>query len=184
MRIIGIAATIGAGKNTACSYIMKKYGYQMIVMGDLVREAARELGLKPNRENLQKVQKIYTDKHGLDYWARETIKKIRKEGWEKVLINGIRRPEDAKVPKEEFGKDFVLILIDATPEIRFARLKKRARIGDPKTWEEFERQEMNEWKLFRFKRMLSYVDYRVENNGTLEELYERIDELIRRIGFA
>ena len=112
------------------------------------------------------------------------MKKILKNRLDKVVINGIRRPQDAIVPKKHFGKDIVILLIDATPKIRYERLKQRNREGDPETFEEFIRQEKNEIKLFNIEETLKYYDYKIENNGDVEKLHKTIDEFMKKKNLA
>ena len=52
MKVIGLMGTIGAGKGTVADYLMGRYGFKSITMGDLVREEAEKVGLEKNRENL------------------------------------------------------------------------------------------------------------------------------------
>ncbi len=185
MKIIGLIGPIGSGKDTVSDYIADKYGYQVIVMGDIVREIATELGRGHTRDELQLTQKDVVSKYGIDYFAKRVVEKIRKNGWDKVIINGIRRPEDASVPKGEFKEDMVIVLVDAAPEIRFERMKKRNRVGDPKTIEEFLRQEENERIFFRWDETRRYVDGVIINNdSSFEELYKRIDDFLKKSGLA
>lgn len=181
MPIIGVLGKIGSGKGTFSEYLRDKYGYKVIVMGDIVREIAAKLGLEPNRENLQRIQKEFTSKYGQDYFAREVVRRIKEGGWENVVIDGMRRPLDVEVPKKEFGDKLIVVLIEADPKIRFERMRKRARVGDPQTLEEFLAQERREMELFNLEKAFSYAQYRIENNGTLEEFYKKIDEFMREV---
>lgn len=168
--------TIGSGKTTVSDYLVSK-GFERVIMGDLVREKTKQEGLKLTRENLQAIQKKYRDKYGQEYFIKEVIKKLKESGKDKLLIDGVRVPMDAILPKKDGA---VLILVDAPKKIRFERLKARGRENDPQTMQEFIKQEKAEWKAFNFKETLKYVDYEIDNSGNLRELYRKVDELLKK----
>src|SRR3989338_8524530 len=184
MKIIGITGLIGSGKDAVSQYLAEKYGYEVIGMGDIVREISREIGRTNGRDDLQKTQKEIVEKYGWEYFAEHVVKKILKNKWNKVVINGIRRPQDAIVPKKHFGKNIVILLIDAPPKVRYERLKQRKREGDPETFEEFMRQEKNEIKLFNIEETLKYYDHKIENTGDVKKLYKTIDEFMKKKNLA
>lgn len=185
MKVIGLVGPIGSGKDTVSDYISKRYGYNVVVMGNIVREIATELGRGHTRDDLQLTQKEVVAKHGIKYFAERVVKKIKKNGWTKVVINGIRRSEDAAVPKKEFGKGMVVALVDALPSIRFERMKARKRPGDPHTMEEFLRQEENEKKLFRWDETKKFVDSVIINNdGSFEKLHKNVDAFMKKFGLV
>jgi dephospho-CoA kinase len=183
MRIIGTVGTIGAGKTLVARYISSKYNYKIVSMRDIVADITKAAGLEPNRENLQKIGTTYRKKYGPEFFAKKVVEKILNSGWQRVIISEIRTPADAYVPKQKFGKNMIILFIDAAKDIRFRRLLHRSRLGDPKSVQEFEAQELAEWKLFDFKRTLSYVDYKIENNGTKAEFFSKIDALLLKTGF-
>ena len=180
MKIIGITGLIGSGKDAVSQYLAEKYGYETIGMGDIVRDISKQMGRTSGRDDLQKTQKEIVEKYGWEYFAENVVKKILKKGWDKVVINGIRRPQDAIVPKRYFGKDIVILLIDAPPKVRYERLKQRKRESDPETFEEFMRQEKNEIKLFNIEETLKYYDYKIENKGDVEKLRKTLDEFMKK----
>ena len=183
MKVIGLIGMIGSGKDAVNDYIANKYGYKVVHMGDIVRTIAKERGLDTHRNNLDSIQKECTEKHGQGYFAQEVVREIKESGVEKAIINGIRRPVDAEVPKKIFGNNMILVQVDADPQVRFERLSKRGRPGDPKTIEEFERQERDQFKLFNLEKTLKRVDHKLENDGTLKELHDKIDKLLKKTGF-
>ena len=184
VKVIGILGPMGSGKTTAAKFIQDKFGYTLITMGDLVRKLAAEKGLPPTRENLQKIQKIYTSRYGDTYFINEVIREMRNKKLEKVIIDGMRRVCDVTVPLEEFKDNILLILIDANPKIRFERIQKRGRPGAPKTFEEFQRQEKREFELFNFTKSFSFAHVTIENNNGLDEFYRQIEEVAKKYNFV
>lgn len=176
--MIGLLGTIGAGKTTASDYLVKKHGFYRVVMGDLVREVARREGMELTRENLQAIQKKYRGKYGQEYFIRETIERLNKSAGNRLLIDGIRTPVDASEAKKAGA---VLVLIDASEEVRYERLRARKREGDAQTFKHFLEQEKREWEILSFKETLKLVDNKIENSGNLNELYKKIDKFIEKL---
>ena len=108
---------------------------QTVKFTDLLKEAKNKK-LVPTRINLTRVSKEFTDKFGKDYWSKRAIKKIKSFKGSKFVITGIRRLEDYERISSNF-KNFEFYLIDAKPKLRFKRMRKRARPGDPKTYLQF-----------------------------------------------
>lgn len=174
--IIGVIGTIGSGKGVVCRYLKKKYGLRVVSMGNLLRALAKKDKLKISRENLQKTQDKYHKKYGLDYIINLAIKKIKK--FRHAAIDGIRTPTQTKVAKKAGAK---LILVDAKPEIRFKRMKKRKRKGFSKTLREFKEDEKNEWKHFNFKKTFKYADFKLNNDGTEKQLFRQVDKIMKKL---
>ena len=176
--MIGLLGTIGAGKTAISEYLVKNHNFYKIGMGDLVREVAKQESLELTRENLQIIQKKYRDDYGKGYFIKETIKRLKESGRDRLLIDGIRTPTDASEAKKAGA---VLILIDAPKKARYERLKARKREGDAQTFEHFSEQEKREWKMLEFKETLKLVDVKMENSGSLQEIYNKIDKIIEKL---
>ena len=181
MLVIGLMGTIGAGKDVVSDYLVEKYGFKVYRSGDICREIAAKRGLEPTRENLQAITDEMYSKHGKTFFVDEILRRIEKSGTERAIFNGVRNPVDAKVPMERLGNKFVLILVDAKPEIRFERLKKRGRPGFPKTLEEFKKHEEREYALFNMQETFGLPHKTLYNNSTLEDLYEQVDDLVKEL---
>lgn len=182
VKVIGTCGTIGAGKDAAADYLIEKYGYQKITVGDLVREETAKRGLELSRENSTEVSEDMRKKHGTTYWLERVADKIEKSGWKKAIVAGVRLPTDDGLLRKRFGKNYILILIDAEPKIRFERMKERAREDAPKTLAEFEKQERIEWDLFQLDKTFKKADYTLKNNDSREELRGKIDNLMKKQG--
>lgn len=182
-KVIGLLGPIGSGKTTVAKYLSEKYGFFMIVMGDLVRELARKKGLTPTREVLQAVQKEYVSKYGMDYFARLVIKRIEESKSERAVIDGMRRMEDVLVPKNYFKENIIILLIDAPAKIRYERISKRMREDTPKTYDEFLEQERREHLIFNLNEVFKLADEKIINDSDFENLYRRVDDVLRKYGF-
>jgi dephospho-CoA kinase len=182
-KVIGLFGLIGSGKDVVSEYLCSKHGYTAVHMGDIVREISTNMGRTVNRDDLTITQKECVEKYGIDYFATKVIEKIIKNDLQKVVINGIRRPEDVVTPKKAFGKEMVFVLIDVPQKIRFERMKKRAREGDPKTLKEFQHQEESESKNFNLDETIRLTEHKISNKGTLEDLYEHVEDFLIKTGF-
>jgi dephospho-CoA kinase len=89
--------------------------------------------------------------------------------------------------RKKFGKDFVLIVVDAPREIRFRRLLERKKEEDPKTFEEF--LEIDETDLGKnqpeyghnVEECLKLADYLIINDGSINELNKKLEEIAKAI---
>ena len=179
MRIVGAVGQIGSGKDTVISYISKRFSTPILSIGDIARKIARNKGLPATRENLQEITQKCFEEFGRTYFIEETIKKIRNGNEERVLITGIRAPTDVEALRDCFQHDFILICVMADRKTRFQRLVKRAESRDPVAWREFLRQDEAEEQIFHLSRTCKLADYRINNEGTPEELFKKVDEIIQ-----
>jgi dephospho-CoA kinase len=178
LKIIGAVGQIGSGKDTVIRYISNRLSIAAISIGDIAREIARNEGLPATRENLQKITEKRYEQFGRTYFIEETIRKIRHANIDRILITGIRAPTDVATLRKNFHEDFLLICVTANKKTRFQRLAKRAEPRDPKTWKEFLDQDEAEEKIFTLTEACKLADYRIENNGTAEELFQKVEEII------
>ena len=180
-KILGIVGRIGAGKDTVADYVARKYGYAIVAFRDAVKDVAQKEGLAPTRENMQHVGKKYRAAHGEDFFTNVVAQKAQKAG-DKVIIKEMRTDGDVLPLKKKFGRAMKVMCITADSENRFARMLARGRTGDPQTREEFAKQEEREDEL-GFTAALKHATINVDNNGTLGELYEKIDKLLKATGY-
>jgi len=175
---IGFIGPIGSGKGIAAKYLVERHSFYSIIMGNLVRAIARRKGIKISRKNLQKLAKNCRRKYGENYFIDIVIEKAKKSKKD-VVIDGIRTLADAQVAKK--GLNAKIVLIDAKPEIRLARLRKRRRKGFPKILAQFKIEEKNEPGFAELKKTLCEVDYKIENNTAQKDLYKKLDSLVKRL---
>ncbi len=181
MIVIGITAKYCAGKTTVCDYLKSKSFYY-VSLSDELRTILKEEGLEETRENLIKKGNELREKEGSGVLARRLIEKMGKD--KNYVVDSLRNPDEIK----EFQKleGFHLWHLTAPEEKRFERIIERKREGDPKTIKEFRELEAKEsastnknaQQLNECEKM---AEHTLENNGSLDELFERVDEILMHV---
>ena len=141
MRIVAITGMPGAGKSTAAEALAAK-GWHRVVMGDVVREETRRRGLPEDAKHTGEVMKELRKQHGEAAIADLCLRYIRKSGFEKVVVDGIRSVAEVEAFKR--AADVLLIAIQASEPRRFSFLKERGRSDDPESYEMFRRRDGRE----------------------------------------
>jgi len=174
-RLIGLTGTNGAGKGEVANFLKKK-GYAYYSLSDLVRQELNKEGKELNRNNLIKMGNKLREKFGADILARLVVKKIRG----KAVIDSIRNPKEVEYLRQQ--KNFIMVAVDAPAALRFERVKKRGRQESVSTLQEFiqkEAEEMtNNQKGQQLQNCMKMADIKIENEGSLENLYQKLEKLV------
>jgi dephospho-CoA kinase len=83
----------------------------------------------------------------------------------------------------EFKKSFpsfILIAVQASPQIRFERLYKRKRSDDPSNWAVFLERDQRELRV-GVEKAMKIADYTITNEGSLQEFKENVASLLKRV---
>lgn len=177
MRIIGLTGTNASGKTEAAEYLRRK-GYRYYSLSDILREEATRLGLDHSRKTLIELGNNLRKIHGAGVLAKMAKERLKGEH---IIIDSIRNPKE--IEELKMLPDFLLVGIDAPVEIRFKRAVMRGRAGDANTLEKFienEKLENSRDKASQqLNRCLKMADALIINDGTKEELYRKLDEVIK-----
>ncbi len=180
--IIGLTGKNAAGKGAAAAYLKKK-GFEYHSLSDVLRKEATARGMGHTRDNLIKLGNELRKEYGASYLAKKINRKIQSSHVEDFVVDSIRSPFEIEELRK--NSDFTLVAVDAPAETRFKRLLKRNRLGDAKTPEEFKEQEERENLKNDSNQQLDacmkMADKVIINDTTLEDLYKKIDMLVREL---
>ncbi|MBW2964995.1 hypothetical protein KY363_06065, partial [Candidatus Woesearchaeota archaeon] len=116
------------------------------------------------------------------------ILRDKRQGKHKFVVDGLRDYDELFMFRQhEFENPdmrFILIGIDAPQELRYKRLRHRAREGDPRTFDDFKRIDDLEMKGSAGQEVgkcMKMADYIVQNDGSAEELREKIKKIVDEI---
>jgi len=117
-----------------------------------------------------------------EYVGEELYKRAAIAGGNAVL-ESIRTEGEVQALRAK--GDFILLAIDADVRDRYERIVKRGTGTDNVSFEEFKAQEDREMHSTdptkqNGARCIELADYKIENNGTLEELRAQVDKVLER----
>lgn len=186
MKVIGLTGTIGAGKSTIKSLLLKRIDCYYVTLSDIIRaEVERRKGTL-DRKTLQDMGNELRVKYGNHILAQLAVDYLPKEK-KFIVIDGIRNPGEIEYLKKRFGNDFKLIAVDAPPRIRFERLNKLEGGKYPKSWDEFlsldERDQGKDEPEYgqQVKKCIEKADFLIINDGDEKQLEEKLDSILNAL---
>ncbi|MBI4160037.1 hypothetical protein HY504_02630 [Candidatus Wolfebacteria bacterium] len=177
MITLGITGLVGAGKGVAAKYLESR-GFFYYSVRDFLATELRKRGISVNRDSLINLANELRSIYGPGYTAQ-----IIPTGLD-VVAESIRTEGEIIELKKREG--FYLIAIIAEERIRFERIKKRNSETDHISFEEFlvfEKREAtsNDPGVINLFRCIELADFKVDNNGALDDLYRRLRDVLLKI---
>lgn len=170
---------IATGKDTACDYIIEKYGGKKYSFSDMLGDALNRFYLEKNRDNYIKMSECIRETFGEDTLAKTITEDAKKDDHQIICIPNARRPADIKYLSQLPG--FVLIEIITNTKISYDRLTKRGEKTDDnnKTYEEF-LEDLQRSTELSINEIAEQATEHINNNGTIEELHRQLDKLVAK----
>ena len=174
--VIGVVGIPGAGKSLV-DEVAVSMGFEVVNMGDVVREEAKSRGLQPTHENLTKIMFELREKNEPGVIAAKCVPKIIQSSKQVVVVDGLRSMHEV----EEFRKSFLrftILCIHASPETRFRRLFGRGRSDDPAHWAAFVDRDAKELQL-GIGSVIALSDFVLSNEGTIRQFKTKVRRFFR-----
>jgi len=180
IKLIGLAGTFAAGKDTVAEYLQKQHGFLHVSTGDLVREEAKRRGMSTHRDNLVGVGNDLRESKGADVLVSMALDKQKAEDGQPMVISGIRNPKEVETLKAVGGK---FVFVDAPIEQRYERAKARGRLEDHTNLEGFKAQEERELSsnnpaAQNISAIRELADLELDNSDSINELNEHIEAML------
>ena len=178
---IGITGTNGAGNGAVVEFLKTK-GFEHFWVTGFITEEIIKRGKVVNRDSMIEVANDLRSRFGSGYLAEVMLEKAEKFG-NNAIIESIRTLGEVEKLKE---KGAILLAVDADQKLRYERNIMRGSNKDNVSFEEFVEQERKEWESTdpnkqNLKACINAADFVIENNGTIEELNEKIEKILKII---
>jgi len=180
MKIIAFVGMPCSGKTEAVQ-IAKEMGVSVIRMGDMVWDEVKNRGLPLDEKNVVTIADQMRKDLGMDIWAKRTLDKIsRLEKSKRIIIDGIRNIEEIDTFKKNLGKDFIIIAVSASDEIRQKRFLNRGREDDSSDIQDLIDRDKRElsWGLGT---VIASADIIVPNEDGINEFRNEIRKILKKI---
>lgn len=179
--LIGIVGTHGAGKGTLVNFF-KQHNFIHCSVRELLTKEAEKAGLEPNRKNLADIANALRGEFSPDYIVERFLAK-HDPAVNDVLIESIYTQGEAQAIRLRGG---YIIAIDADPKIRYKRIQHRKSATDFISEEQFLERQKKEGRSDDPTKQNSLTvmddaDFTLINNGTIEELGVRVEEILKKI---
>ena len=178
--ILGFTGPIASGKEVAKKYIENNYGASSFKFSTILRNILDSIAVENNSHNIISLSTFLRQQYGEDILAKAIAKSVSDSLDDIIVVDGIRRLADIEYLKEVPG--FVLIAIDAKPEIRYTRsISRNENPGDDKkSYEEFLTDHLKETEA-TIPEVMNHAKYQLDNSGDLDNLCAEIDKMMQKI---
>lgn len=177
MIIIGITGTIGAGKGVIVDYLINNYNFNHFSVRQFLIQEIKKRNMEVNRDSMVIVANQLRTLNSPSYITDQLYKQAAELN-QNAVIESIRTPGEV-TSLRKLGK-FILFAVDADPKIRYERIVLRNSETDNISYETFLQNEKREMESDspneqNIKKCMQMADYHFQNNGTLDELYSKVE---------
>lgn len=187
--IIGITGANGSGKGTVVEILRKKKHFHYFSVRGFITPLVQEKGWPVDRPHMQKLSDELRKKFGPSYITDQLIDQAFEKGGSAIIesFRAIGEVESARNLARKLHTKFILLAVHSEINSRYERIKVRGSATDNVTFEEFVEHDKMEADLkenhrANIKACVKMADYTLENNGTFEELEDKIDDFLKTIG--
>lgn len=175
MIVIGATSKNAAGKTGLGKYLETK-GFVYTSLSDIVRKLVAAEGKEIIRDHLIEKANAMRAQHGHGILAKLLCEQF--DPTKNYFVDSFRHPEEVfemrKLPCFELWR------VEASPQIRFERLRLRGREQDPKTWVDFEKMEEKEANStlthgIKLDVVGTLADRSITNESTIDFFHHQID---------
>lgn len=176
--VVAVVGMCGSGKSVATE-VFTSAGWSKVYFGGITMEELERRGLPKNEQNEKAVREELRAQYGLAAYAVKLLPRIR-ELAEKgnVVLDGLYSWQEYTYLKEHLGDALHVLAIVTDRSVRYRRLTGRD--IRPLTAQEAKSRDYSEIEKLEKGGPIAIADAFVTNNGTAEELTEKIREYMKQ----
>lgn len=185
VKILAIVGMSGSGKSVAVDYLTSK-GYPKVYFGGMIYKEMEKRGIERTEdgESEKNFREMIRETEGKDWVVRQVIaetKDLINAGQKRIVLDGVYSWTEYKTLKHEFPQCLAFIAIVVDKKLRYKRVAVRPnRSFDTAAIRERDRSEIENLEKGG---PIAAADYYVLNNGSVEDVEKRMDEILKEIGF-
>ena len=185
VKILAIVGMSGSGKSVAVDYLTDK-NYPKVYFGGMIYKEMEKRGIirTEDGESEKEFREMIRETEGKDWVVKQVIaeaKDLIAAGQKRIILDGVYSWTEYKTLKHEFPTCLTFIAIVVDKKLRYNRVAMRPeRSFDITAIRERDRSEIE--NLEKGGPIVA-ADYYVLNNGTTEDMKNRLDDILKEIEF-
>jgi dCMP deaminase len=177
--ILGVSGLYGSGKGEVVRFLEARSFYPLS-LSDVIRDELRTRGLEETRERMIETGRALRAAEGPGALAVRLARRLAPD--RNYAIDSVRHPAEVEALRAHAGR-FRVIWVDADEAIRIARIRARARPGDPQSVDELRRLEGQELgsadpAAQQLLAVRELAEFTLRNDGSLAALHEALQEIL------
>lgn len=180
-KVIGLVGPIASGKGTVIDFLKEK-GFKAYSTSDVLKEEVKKRGFEVTRSNCNKISNELRETQGADILAVQTSEIIDREGYENIVVDAIRNPKEMEFLKQKYNARIIGVVAEQRRRYDFF-VQRGTYTDEIDTFEKFKELDDREMAQAgghkqQTKACLDAADIVIENDGTVEELQQKVDQFI------
>jgi len=163
-----------SGKDTVADFLVKEFGFKKFVFSFVLENELKKQGKKVSKQSMSLLGDELRKEFGMGIVASKLMEKISEE--EKIVFVGARSVEEVELIKEKFPQA-KLILVEALKEKRFERRSEM----DSDDLKKFHERDLFDEEKKGMQKVFSLAELKIENNGSLRDLFSKTKALMYNI---
>ena len=178
--ILAVVGMCGSGKSEIVKYLVKKFNWPVVYLGAITFDWMKKKKIALNYQNEKFAREKIRALYGMGAYAKLSmplIAKLLKKN-KAVIVESLYSWSEYKILKKKYGDNFRVIAAQASPAIRFRRLKTRKNERPMKNYAEFKARDYSEIENIEKGGPIVMADYTILNEEKLEDLQQKLEKII------
>ena len=185
VKIVAVVGMSGSGKSVAVDYLTAK-GYPKVYFGGMIYKEMEKRGVvrTPDGESEKRFREMIRETEGKDWVVKQVIDEVHdlmNAGQKRIVLDGVYSWTEMKALKHEFPGMITFVAIVVPRKLRYKRVAERPE--RPFSTEEIRERDRSEIENLEKGGPIAAADYYVLNDGTVEQMQEKLGEILKEIKF-